>query len=98
MKAFYVYLMVFILFSCAPNEDIFNAAKEDNIRPIQNAIDKQADITILNDEKKNILMIAAENGNVRTVKFLIQKKKFDINAKDKAGETALSLAIMNNKL
>ncbi|MDR2395177.1 MAG: ankyrin repeat domain-containing protein [Endomicrobium sp.] len=57
-----------------------------------------ADITQLRQDGTNILMMAVNRDMQEVALNIISKKKLDINAVDKAGDTALSLALNKNYL
>ncbi|MDR1522428.1 MAG: ankyrin repeat domain-containing protein [Endomicrobium sp.] len=57
-----------------------------------------ADITQLRQDGINILMMAVNRDMQEVALNIISKKKLDINAVDKAGDTALSLALNKNYL
>lgn len=66
---------------------------------VQYLIEQEADVQAADNQSKRPLHWAAQQGNKDTVKILIKNIKDvkDINAKDSAGNTALSLAVESDK-
>jgi len=76
---------------------LINAAKEGDLKQVQELVDKGADVDAKNDYGKTALMEAADKGHLEVVKLLLNKGA-DVNARQKEGGTALTWAALSGRV
>jgi uncharacterized protein len=70
---------------------LIEAAKQGDLRQVQELLKKRTDINAKNNAGSTALTMASFGGHIETVKFLLDGGA-DFNAKNKFGETPLMLA------
>lgn len=79
------------------NEQLREAVTKNDVKKMEDLIQKGADVNSRDDRGRTPLMLAAEAGSVQTMNALVKKYKADVNAKDNSGQTALMKAAIANK-
>jgi ankyrin repeat protein len=68
--------------------DLIEAAMQDNITAVRDALEKGADVNTKDNFGETALMYASGQEHTETAKLLIEKGA-DVNARNNGGETAL---------
>src|SRR6266700_5890531 len=85
------FFLLFLLGSCSrPDNNIIDAAKENKSKSIEHALGSGTNVDSSDDKGFTPLMWAAVSGHAGIVKLLLEKGA-RVNARNKNGETALSL-------
>jgi ankyrin repeat protein len=74
------------------NKVLFQVLKDNDMKAVMEALEKDADVNAKDEYGKTALMLASEYGNLDIVKQLIAKGAY-INAKDNEGKTALMYSL-----
>jgi uncharacterized protein len=77
--------------SAAAYDDFVNAAKNGNVREINNLLRRGMDPNTVDPTGQPVLHLAARDGSLEVIKALV-KAKADVNKRNAAGETAIMLA------
>ncbi len=85
-------VLAFPLMVCAATyDDLINAAKMGDTSELTKLAGKGASVDTTDIDGNTLLMLAARDGHVETVDFLV-KNHAKLNARNAAGDTALRLA------
>ncbi|MBM3198838.1 MAG: hypothetical protein FJZ58_06250, partial [Chlamydiae bacterium] len=76
----------------------FKAAGNGDLKTIQEGLNQGLSINAKDNDGKTVLILAAENGKLNIVQYLVGDERVDLDAKDNDGRTALMLAEENGKL
>ncbi|XP_046579347.1 putative ankyrin repeat protein RF_0381 [Haliotis rubra] len=71
------------------------AASEGNKEVFDLLVKKGANLTLLDEDDKNILHFASEGGNIETVQFILSQHILSINSRGDNGQTAVMTAAKN---
>jgi ankyrin repeat protein len=76
-------------------QKLISAAREGDLKEVK-TLAGHMDLNTSGDQKTTALMQASQSGKMDVVQFLV-KKNVNLNAKNEAGETALSLAVQQEE-
>ena len=93
----FLLFLSYILISCnnSPDKQLLKGIEKSDIKLVQKAIDKGADIKVLSSEGRPPLMVALTKGNDEITQLLL-KHGADINQPDAGGSTVLYHAVLSN--
>ena len=83
--------------SAATYDDLINSAKLGDTRDVAQMVQRGASVDSTDIEGNTLLMLAARDGHLDLVDFLI-KQRAKLNARNSAGDTALRLAAFRGHL
>ncbi len=75
---------------------LFNAVSNNNINEVKRLTNQGVDIDILNSDRKTLLHIAVQVGDLELVQFIVEKIK-NPDMQDRNGKTAMHIAAVNNR-
>lgn len=92
MKKFVLSLVLVLSAMTVEAQDIFAAARANNVEELKNLVANKVDINQENQQGFTPLILAVYNNSLEATQFLI-KNGANVNAQDKSGNTALMGAI-----
>ena len=98
---FAFYLVVTLCFSSARSgsfDDFFRAVKTDNASGVSSLLERGFDPNAHDESGQPALGLAVREKSDRVVEVLLRQVQLDINARNRAGETALMLAALQGRL
>ena len=98
---FSIYLLVYIGFNVSyagSYDDFFKAIKMDDVRTIQQLLNRGFDANTLDPQGQHGLLVAIKEPSPKVVKTLVDAPKIDLNTLNVLGESPLMLASLKGEL
>ena len=93
-------IIILGVIACSGNsgKELIETATNDNFEEAKLLVEQETDVNANDKDGVTDLIQASENGNLETVKDLVERKRVNINAKTKNGYTALMYASFSGNL
>ncbi len=98
-KIIYLYVLIgFNICHAGSYEDFFKAIKMDDVRTVQQLLNRGFDANTLDPQGQHGLLVAIKEPSPKVVKTLVDAPKIDLNTLNVLGESPLMLAALKGEL